>query len=222
MRTPEASLTRSYSYGWQQFTKYFLHLFLVGLIVAVVWFPASIVFWGDNIAVGMLAMGYALLVVPVVRYGARHAYLKYMRDEHVDIRDVLAGFRTNYLNIILANLLVTAICGIGFVLLFIPGIVFACRLVFVPYLVMDKGLDPVAAIEKSWNMTRGHGWRIFAMYLVAIPLFLIGLALIGIGSFFAGLIVSCAFASLYYAVDLKEQALLNANGNGHAESRAAA
>jgi len=89
--------------------------------------------------------------------------------------------------------------------------VFACRLSFVPYLVMDKGLDPVGAIEKSWNMTRGHGWRIFAMYLVAIPLLVFGLVLLGIGLFFAALIVSCAFASLYYAVDLQEQALLNSN-----------
>ena len=32
---------------------------------------------------------------------------------------------------------------------------------------MDKGLDPVAAIEKSWYMTRGHGWRIFGMYLLS-------------------------------------------------------
>jgi hypothetical protein len=77
---------------------------------------------------------------------------------------------------------------------------------------MDKGLDPVAAIEKSWNMTRGHGWRIFAMFLVAIPLLILGFLLLIVGSFFSALLVSCAFASLYHAVDLQEQTLLNANG----------
>ena len=39
MKTPEAKLFRSYSYGWQQFTKYFLHIFLVELIVAVAGTP---------------------------------------------------------------------------------------------------------------------------------------------------------------------------------------
>jgi uncharacterized membrane protein len=215
VRTPEATLTRSYSHGWQQFKKYFLHLFLVGLITWVASMPSGVPFWGAPsagiMAWNTLAAAYALLVVPVIIYGAQHAYLKYMRDDRADIRDVFSGFKTNYLNIILANLLVVAICGIGFVLLLVPGVVFACRLSFVPYLVMDKGLDPVGAIEKSWNMTRGHGWRIFAMYLVAIPLLVFGLVLLGIGLFFAALIVSCAFASLYYAVDLQEQALLNSN-----------
>jgi hypothetical protein len=31
----------------------------------------------------------------------------------------------------------------------IPGIYVACRLVFVSYLVMDEGLDPITAVEAS-------------------------------------------------------------------------
>jgi uncharacterized membrane protein len=153
-----------------------------------------------------------VLILPIVMYGAQVTYLKYMRDEKADIRGVFAGFQTNYLNIVLANLLVFAIVGIGFVLMIIPGIVFGCRLSFVPYLVMDRGLDPVAAIEKSWSMTRGHGWRIFGMYLLAIPLLIVGLSLLVVGAFFAWILISCAFASLYHAIDLQEQAALNANG----------
>ena len=216
MRTPAATLTRSYTYAWQQYKKYFLHLFLVGLITWFAWFPTNLGYL-DEMSAGMVALSifiaaYGLLVLPVIYYGSAHLYVQYMRDERADIRGVFAGFQTNYLNIVLANLLVFAICGIGFVLLIVPGIIFACRLAFVPYLVMDKGLDPVGAIEKSWNMTRGHGWRIFAMFLVAIPLLLIGFMLLFVGVFFAALLVSCAFASLYHAVDLQEQALLNGNG----------
>jgi uncharacterized membrane protein len=216
MRTPAASLRRSYTYGWQQLKTYFLHLFLVGLVWWVAAFPSSITFWQETwagtTAVSILAAAYGLLILPIISYGAQHLYLQYMRDVRADIRGIFSGFQTNYLNIVLANLLVFAICGIGFVLLVVPGIVFACRLAFVPYLVMDRGLDPVAAIEKSWNMTRGHGWRIFGMFLVAIPVFMLGFLLLGIGAFFAALLVSCAFASLYHAVDLEEQALLTTNG----------
>jgi uncharacterized membrane protein len=108
---------------------------------------------------------------------------------------------------------VFAICGIGFVLFIIPGVIFACRLAFVPYLVMDKGLDPVAAIEKSWFMTRGHGWRIFGMYLLAFVLVVLGFVALLIGALFAIMWVGCAFASLYHAIDAAEQAQLNQNGN---------
>jgi hypothetical protein len=82
----------------------------------------------------------------------------------------------------------------------------------VPYLVMDKGLDPVAAIEKSWFMTRGHGWRIFGMYLLTIVLFFCGLLLLAVGALFALMWSSTAFASLYHAVDLEDQLRLSQNG----------
>ena len=72
--------------------------------------------------------------------------------------------------------------------------------------------DPVAAIEKSWFMTRGHGWRIFGMYLLSILLFIGGFVLILVGSIFALMWSSTAFASLYHAVDLEDQARLNQNG----------
>ena len=109
-------------------------------------------------------------------------YLRFMRDERANIGDIFQGFKKGYLNIVLANLLrgrdlsASASCSS-----IVPGIIFACRLAFVRYLVMDKGLDPVAAIEKSWFMTRGHGWRIFGMYLLSILLVCIGFLLLIVG-----------------------------------------
>jgi hypothetical protein len=219
MRTPAPTLRRSYSYGWQQFTKYFLHLFLVGLIYAFAQMPTILSFGTgmptlDSLLLAAFVSAYSLLVLPVISYGTDITVLGYVRDERADIRGVFGGFKTNYLNIVLANLLVVAIVGIGLVLFILPGIIFGCRLSFVTYLVMDKGLDPVAAIEKSWSMTRGHGWRIFFMYVLAIVLVGLGLLVVAIGAFFAMIWVSCAFAALYHAVDLAERAALNGTGSG--------
>jgi uncharacterized membrane protein len=220
MKTPKATAFGSYGYGWQQLWKYFLHLFLIGLVVAVASMPASGM-WGGVpvldtagfVMLNLLATAYWFLVFPVIYYGGDWMYLRFIRDERPNVADMFNGFKNNYLNIILANLLVFAICGIGFVLFFIPGVIFACRLSFVPYLVMDKGLDPVAAIEKSWFMTRGHGWRIFGMYLLGFVFCVIGFCLLFIGLVFAIMWVSCAFAALYHAIDAAEQAKLNQNGN---------
>lgn len=226
MRTPKATAFGSFGYGWQQLWKYFLHLFLVGVVVAVLSGPGWGGLRGDHfdtagfVVLTMLATVYGLLVAPVVTYGGNWMYLRFMRDERPNIADIFVGFKKGYLNIVLANLLVYAIVGIGLLLFIVPGIIFACRLTFVPYLVMDKGLDPVAAIEKSWFMTRGHGWRIFGMFLLAILLFICGLVLVIVGAIFALMWCGTAFASLYHAVDLEEQARLNQNGVASHEATA--
>jgi uncharacterized membrane protein len=218
VRTPKATAFGSFGYGWQQLWKYFLHLFLIGVVVGVLNSPGWGALRGDQfdtagfVVLTMLATVYGLLVAPVVTYGGNWMYLRFMRDERPNVADLFDGFKKGYLNIVLANLLVYAICGIGFLLFFVPGIIFVCRLIFVPYLVMDKGLDPVAAIEKSWFMTRGHGWRIFGMYLLSFLLVICGFVLLFVGSIFALMWSSTAFASLYHAVDLEDQARLNQNG----------
>jgi uncharacterized membrane protein len=138
-----------------------------------------------------------------------------MRNEKIDIKEMFSGFTSNYLNIILANLLTFAIVGLGFVFLIVPGIILACRLAFVPYLVMDKKLEPVAAVEKSWSMTRGHGWTIFGMGLLAILIVIAGLLCLIVGIFFALIWINTAFASIYYAIDIEEQKKLDLNGSAN-------
>lgn len=218
-RTPIATISGSYGYGWQQMWKQFLYLFLVSVIVTIASMPMSALQDGSDydspgmIALQIIVAAYALLLMPVIEYGGDLLFLRCIRNEKIDIKEMFSGFTKNYLNIILANLLTFAIVGLGIVFLIVPGIILACRLVFVPYLVMDKNLDPVAAVEKSWSMTRGHGWKIFGMGLLAILIVIAGLLCLIVGIFFALIWISTAFASLYYAIDLEEQQKLDMNGS---------
>ncbi len=214
-RKPQATISGSYKYAWQQMWKYFLYLFIITIVVGLLEAPVSAVQdseWENTpgvILLQVLIAAYGLLFLPVVKYGGDLLYLRGMRNEKVDISELFDGFKNNYLNIILANLLTFAIIGIGFVFLIIPGIILACRLAFVSYLVMDKNMEPVAAVEKSWEMTRGYGWKIFGMALLVLPIFIAGLLCLIVGVFFAIIWVHAAFASMYHAVDLEEQKLLN-------------
>ena len=210
-RVPEAGISGSYGYAWKQLWKYFLYFFLVAVIVALVESPASVFdkeeTYDSPIAIGLqlLAVAYGLLVLPVIKYGADLLYLRGIRDEKMDLAELFNGFKKNYLNIVLAHLLHIAVVGIGFIFLIIPGIILACRLVFIPYLVMDKNLEPVAAMEKSWDMTRGHGWKVFGMALLAIPVFIAGLLCLLVGAFISVMWICAAFATLYHALDLEDQ-----------------
>ena len=214
-RKPEATITGSYGYGWQQMWKHFLYLFLVMIIVGIAESPASVVRDSDAdnsagmIILQILAAVYWLLVFSVVKYGGDLMYLRAIRNEKFEISEMFDGFKKNYINIILANLLTFAIIGLGFVLLIVPGIILACRLAFVSYLVMDNNMEPVAAVEKSWEMTKGHGWQIFGMGLLVIPIVIGGLICFIVGIVFSIIWISTAFASMYHAVDLEEKKQLN-------------
>jgi len=222
---PDSSIGTSFSFGWKQFLKYFLYLFLVSIIIAVLQVPMGIADsikpfndgFTHNVTPGtvilqVFAFFYWLLLFPIFAYGADLIYLRAIRDEPIDLKEMFIGFK-NYVNIILAHLLATAIIGLGFIFLIIPGIIFACRLVFVPYIVMDRNLDAVKAVEKSWKMTAGHGWKIFGMGVLSFFIIVLGFIMLIVGIFPAAMWVSSAFASLYHSIDHQEKMELE-NGNG--------
>jgi uncharacterized membrane protein len=153
----------------------------------------------------LLALAYTFLAAPVVTYGSDMIFVQAVRRIKPDFELLIKGFWQNYLYIILANLLVTALIVLGCFALIVPGIIIACRLVFTSYIVMDKKLDPIEAVELSWKLTRGHGWRIFAMGLVSIFIIIFGLCLFLIGIFPAIIWVSSSFAALYQSVLLEKE-----------------
>ncbi len=149
----------------------------------------------------LLAGLYVLLVAPVFQFGGDMMFVQAARRTKPDFEYFVKGFMENYLSIILANLLVIALVVLGFFALIVPGIIIACRLVFVSYIVMDKKLDPIEAVELSWKMTRGHGWKIFLMGLASFFIIIFGLILLIVGIIPAIIWVASSFASLYESVN---------------------
>jgi uncharacterized membrane protein len=148
----------------------------------------------------LLAFLYGLLVAPVFKYGGNMIFLQSVRRIKPDFEYLIKGFMENYFPIILAHLMVIALVILGFFLLIIPGIIVACRLSFVPYIVMDKKLDPIDAVELSWRLTKGHGWKIFFMGLTSFFIIIFGLILLIVGVFPALMWITASFASLYESV----------------------
>ncbi len=206
------SLGGSFSYGWKViFQKSFLPLLIAVILCGLLDGPAAGANWktdGGNFSLPFLLMfpviliglAYSILFKPVIDYGEQYMFLKAVRGEDVEIKLLIEGFRTKYLNIILANLIVFALIMIGFIMLIIPGIIIACRLAFVSYLIMDKDLEPIKAIEKSWQMTKGHGWTIFFMAIVSFFLVIAGIIVFIFGVLISLMLIHAAFATLYQSV----------------------
>jgi hypothetical protein len=68
----------------------------------------------------------------------------------------------------------TALIILGLQLLVLPGLYVMVKLVFSEYLLVLRGLQPLAAIKQSLALSRGHFWRILAcMLAVLAPLWLL-------------------------------------------------
>jgi hypothetical protein len=158
-----------------------------------------------GVFLGLIALAYTFLAAPVVSYGGDMIFVQAVRKTKPDFEYLIKGFWENYLFIILANLLVVALVVLGFFALIVPGIIIACRLVFVSYIVMDKKLDPIEAVELSWKLTRGHTWTIFFMGLTSFFIFIFGLILMFVGVFPAMIWISSSFAALYQSVLLEKE-----------------
>ncbi|MGA1976301.1 MAG: hypothetical protein ABSG89_00440 [Bacteroidales bacterium] len=217
----------SFRTGWRVMRDNFLRLLLVVIVLGVLTAPMKYNFnfdakslhgfpWNWNmdfnhllgfmslgalaLFFGMLSLLYSFLAAPVVEFGGKMIFLQAVRKIKPDFELLISGFWTNYLTIILANLLVFALVVIGLFFFIVPGIIIACRLAFTAYIVMDKKLDPIEAVEMSWKLTRGHGWKIFFMGFVSIFIIIFGLILIIVGILPAIMWVSGSFASLYQSV----------------------
>lgn len=200
----------AYSFGWHRMKKFFLDLFLISIIVFVVWMPLGMIQSLDGhhtpggVLLRMFSLAYLLLLFAPIDYGSAFVFLKAVRNEKFEVKDMFLSFE-NYLNVVLANLLVWAIIGIGIVLFVVPGIIFACKLAFVKYLVMEREMDPVDAVKESWRMTTGHAWNIFLIGFLAIPIAIAGLICFGVGIIPAVMWIRSAFASMYFAAAKLEE-----------------
>jgi hypothetical protein len=218
----------SFGTGWKVMQDNFLRLFLVVVVVAILVAPIKILNidfdlsdipgipwnisgnWEHFIGlaslgiltafIGLLAFIYAFIVAPVFEYGSKLIFVHAVRRIKPDFELLISGFRENYLHIILANLLVIALVVLGLFALIVPGIIIACRLAFVSYIIMDKKLDPIEAVELSWKMTKGHGWKIFFMGFASFFIIIFGIALFIVGVFPAIIWVLASFATIYEAV----------------------
>jgi len=202
---PETTVSGAYGHGWVILKKFFPELLLVFFVQILLSVPMGFTSMFFNVQyVGAFTTGlfnfiYGVLVLMPVSYGSSWVYLKAVRGEPFRVQDIFFAYQS-FGNILLANLLVFLIVGAGFMMLIIPGIIFACKLSFVLYLVMDEKMEAVDAVRKSWNMTKGHTGTIFLMGIAAFFVGLCGLICFIIGIIPAAIWISLAFATIYVSV----------------------
>ena len=90
-----------------------------------------------------------------------------------------------------ASLLLGLAIGIGFVLLIVPGVIFALMFMFTTFIVIERELGPVEAMTESRRITRGYKWP-----LLGFGLLLVLINLLGLVALVVGILVSIPVSSL--------------------------
>ncbi|MCQ2115787.1 MAG: DUF975 family protein [Bacteroidales bacterium] len=137
---------------------------------------------GQNIGRSLIGLVVSLAVAPVgfALYVALRDYVLGKSEEVIN--PVVADVKANYVRYLLGGLLMGVIIVVGCILLFIPGIIAACGLVLVPFILKDEPeLGIVDVIKKSWAMMKGHKMQAFLLELSFIGWMLLGIITLGIG-----------------------------------------
>lgn len=210
---PKPAVSSLLQHGWETMKKNFPELLLVFFLQLLLSLPVSLsnVFRSDDFSYGMgfyglFSVAYGIIVLLPVGYGCNWVFLKAVRGESFKVTDIFFAFQS-FLNVIISALLAGLIICAGFILFIVPGIIFACKLVFVPYLVMDEKMEATEAIRQSWKMTKGFSWTIFWLAIVGFFIVIAGLICLVVGVIPAVIWIELAFATIYWIVSAKAKAI---------------
>jgi uncharacterized membrane protein len=102
-----------------------------------------------------------------------------------------------YVNYLLAYLLIAISAIVGIILLIVPGIIIGIMFGFSCYLVVDRGLGPIEAIKESMRITKGHRWDLFVFVLACLGIMILGFICLFVGILAALPIVMIAGVHAY-------------------------
>jgi hypothetical protein len=126
---------------------------------------ASLTFRGPRLV--MLAGFPVMLAVMVVQMGAlTYGAVQHLAGRPVRFGPMIAAGLRRAIPLVGVGIVAGAMVMGGFLLLVVPGIIVGCAVgVAVPAVVAEK-IGPVAAIRRSWGLTRGHRFTFFAASFV--------------------------------------------------------
>ena len=96
-----------------------------------------------------------------------------------------------------ADILYTVLVLIGFILLIIPGIIWAIKYLFWGFVIVDDKFGPIQSLRESAKLTRGVRWKLLWFIIVVTVINVIALIPLGLGLFVTVPWTSLAFVHIY-------------------------
>jgi hypothetical protein len=194
---PRFQIGEALSAGWRGFWPNLLPL---GAFALIVWVVNGLVqfFQRDAGATGRFFFNLVAFVISqLVAIGWIKIALDVTDGRRVDSKAVVDRFRL-VLPYLVAAVLYSLMVGIGLVLLIVPGIILAIVFAFYGFHIVDTGsTDPIGALRRSAEITRGNRGRLFLLGLTLLGLNILGILLLVIGVLITSGISLLAVAYVY-------------------------
>lgn len=121
-----------------------------------------------------------------------------IKNQKISLSETFNKSKPYLIRILLSSLLVGLACIASILLFLIPFFFVFPRLLFTPFLVIDKNMGAVDAFSASWAMSKGHMGKIYGVIGATLAMLLLSLTIIGIPfSIYFIIMYSAAFTLLY-------------------------
>ena len=174
MRQAKAALQGNWSYAA-----------LGALIYMAVLSFASISYIGQLILVGPFTVGYILYIMVICDY------------RRPDLNLLLKGF-DSFVQTMVAGLFVSLAVGFASLFLIVPGIIVGLGFGMTFFIMIDNpGIAGVEAIQRSWDMMRGHKWELFCLTMRFFGWWILVMLTCGILSLWVAPYTTAAYLNFY-------------------------
>lgn len=183
----EFSIEAALRGGWEVLKDRWKDVAVLGLVYVGLFVVLGIIsapFEKDSGMTGIINL-VTQLVSMFISIGAIRYLLGIVRGEAVDI-EMLWGGTDVFFEYLIINIRLFLVIMFGFVLLIVPGIIFAIRYMYVPYLVADGKAMGTEAFVMSKKMTEGRKLTLFLYGLVSGVLVMLGFIALIVGAVVAG------------------------------------
>jgi hypothetical protein len=148
-------------------------MFVVLFIISALTQASREVNAGISIVIWLISM-YFMAVATI-------GYLTAVRGQKPSFGQAFRGVNLlTYIKLVVNYILLFIIALGSFLLLIVPFVLIFPRIIFAPYLVVDKHLGPIEAFSKSWELTKGHNGKVWGLVGVYIAFCLLLITIIGI------------------------------------------
>ena len=166
----------------------------------------------DSFFVNLVIMVLFFLINSLVLLGSSFIYLSLVDGKQVSYASLFSQLKLLGWYI-LGGIVLFVILLVGYLLLIIPGIILSIRLQFWIYCMIDTRVNGVAAIAKSWQITKGNTGNLFLFGILLGLILLAGTLVFGIGLLVAIPVVGLATARMYRALSAPQESSVQQVGS---------
>lgn len=112
--------------------------------------------------------------------GTMQVLLLLVKGKNPTVNDIFSRLDVVW-QYIIASICSGLILVAGFILLIVPGIIWAIKFQFYPFIILEKKVGPIEALKRSAAITKGNMWNLFLFGLLLIGLNILGLLCLVIG-----------------------------------------